>query len=245
MTEAKDGGGILRSMDLWKDKLIMWYPGRDGANPYDPFFFRDHFLLEKVDPTTGSAEPIIRIPATSRYSSDKYYERTWMNFGVLGDTLYLSLTNEPLIHLYDLNQNGKYLSSLNFQPSKFEDNGEHSKEYEYFSGIKMKDGRIKQLFPTQQGIVITYSEGITEDIFLQNKLKDPKNFPLYPKFENQVLKIVKTDGSLSKEIIIPNQIGRMIGLKSLDEPFSAVRNDEILGEEKDFITYYKLQLKRK
>jgi len=245
LTEAKDGGGILRSMDLWKDKLIMWYPGRDGANPYDPFFFRDHFLLEKVDPITGSAEPIIRIPASSRYSSDNYYERTWVNFGILGDTLFLSLTNEPLIHLYDLNQKGKYLSSLNFQPSKFEDNGEHSKEYEYISGIKMKDGRIKQLFPTQKGIVITYTEGITEDIFIQNELKDPKNFPLYPKFENQVLKIVKTDGSLSNEIIIPNQIGRMIGLKSLDEPFYAVRNDEFIGEEKDFITFYKLQLKRK
>lgn len=245
LTEAKDGGGILRSIDLWKDKLIMWYPGRDGTNPYDPFFFRDHFLLEKVDPATGAAEPIIRTPSTSRYSSDKYYERTWVNFGILGDSLYLSLTNEPMIHLYDLNQNGKYLTTLSFLPNKFEDNGEHSKEYEYISGIKMKDGRIKQLFPTPEGIVITYTEGIKEDIFIQNELKDPKNFPLYPKFENQVMKIVKTDGSLSNEIIIPNQIDRMVGLKSLDEAFYAVRNDEFVGEEQDYITFYKLKLIRK
>lgn len=88
ITEAKDGGGWLRSLDQWKEHLILYYPGRDGANPYDPFFFRDHFLLEKVDPKTGKAEPIIRIPTTSRYASDKYFERTFANFGVLGDTLY-------------------------------------------------------------------------------------------------------------------------------------------------------------
>ncbi|MCU0402222.1 MAG: hypothetical protein MUE75_14655 [Algoriphagus sp.] len=245
LTEARDGGGILRSLDFWNEQLIMWYPGRDGNNPYDPFFFRDHYLLEKVNPETGEAEPLIRTPSTSRYSSDKYYERTWVNFGVLGDTLYLSLVNEPLIHLFDLTKNGEYLKTIHFQPVKFEDNGEHSEPNQYISGITMRDGRIRQLFPTREGIVVTYEEGITEDIFVQNNLKDPKNFPLYPQFQNQVLKIVKLDGSLSNEIIIPNQIDRMVGLTSLDEPFYAVRNDEWLGEEQDYITFYKLKLVRK
>ncbi|GAB2496761.1 hypothetical protein [Algoriphagus taiwanensis] len=245
LTEAKDGGGLRRVLEEWRDKLIMYYPGRDGANPYDPFFFRDHFLLEKVDPKTGDAEPIIRIPSTSRYSSDKFYERPWVNFGILGDTLYFTLDNEPMIHLYDMNQNGKYLSTLNFQPSRFEDNGEHTEKYQYISGTQMLDGRIKQLFPTMEGIVVTFEEGITEDVFVQNELKDPKNFPLYPQFQNQVLKIVQLDGSLSNEIIIPNQIDRMVGLTSLSEPFYAVRDDEWLGEEQDYITFYKLKLVRK
>jgi hypothetical protein len=109
----------------------------------------------------------------------------------------------------------------------------------------MLDGRIKQLFPTTDGIVVTFEEGITEDVFLQKELKDPKNFPLYPRFQNQVLKIVQLDGSLSNEIIIPNQIDRMVGLTSLNEPFYAVRNDEWLGEEQDYITFYKLKLVRK
>jgi hypothetical protein len=245
LTEAKDGGGLNRVLEIWRDKLIMYYPGRDGANPYDSFFFRDHFLLEIVNPTTGAAEPIIRIPSTSRYSSDKYYERPWVNFGIFGDTLYFTLDNEPMIHLYDLNQNGKYLSTLNFHPSRFEDNGEHSEPYQYVSHTSMLDGRIKQLFPTKDGIVVTFEEGIREDIFVQNDLKDPKNFLLYPQFQNQVLKIVQLDGSLSNEIIIPNQIGRMVGLKSLNEPFYAVRNDEWIGEEQDYITFYKLRLLRK
>ena len=245
LTEAKDGGGLRRVLEIWRDQLIMYYPGRDGTNPYDSFFFRDHFLLEMVNPRTGAAEPIIRIPSTSRYNSDKYYERPWVNFGILGDTLYFTLDNEPMIHMYDLNQNGKYLSTLNFHPSRFEDNGEHSEPYQYKSHTSMLDGRIKQLFPTTDGIVVTFEEGITEDVFLQKELKDPKNFPLYPRFQNQVLKIVQLDGSLSNEIIIPNQIDRMVGLTSLNEPFYAVRNDEWLGEEQDYITFYKLKLVRK
>jgi hypothetical protein len=245
LTEAKDGGGSRRVLEEWSNKLILYYPGRDGANPYDPFFFRDHFLLEKVDPATGAAEPIIRVPSTSRYSSDKYYERPWVNFGILGDTLYFTLDNEPLIHLYDLNQNGKYLSTLNFQPSRFEDNGEHSEAYQYISGSIMKDGSIKQLFPTKEGIVVTFEEGITADIFAQNDLKDPNNFPLYPQFQNQILKIIQLDGTLSNEIIIPNQVDRLVGLQSLDEPFHAIRDDEWIGEEQDYITFYKLKLVRK
>lgn len=245
LTEARDGGGFQRVLEQWRDHLIMWYPGRDGANPYDPFFFRDHFLLEKVDPKTGNAEPLIRIPSTSRYTSDKYYERSWVNFGILGDTLYLTLDNEPLIHLYDLTQNGEYLKTLSFRPNKFEDNGEHSQPYEYISHSKMLDGRIKHLFITKQGIVVTYDEGIKEDVFVQNELKEPKNFPLYPNFQNQVLKVVQLDGTLSNELTIPNSISRLLGIESLDKPFYGLRNDEWIGEEQEYLTFYKLKLVRK
>lgn len=245
LTEAKDGGGIQRNIDQWKEHLILYYPGRDGANPYDPFFFRDHFLLEKVDPKTGSAEPMIRIPSASRYTSDKYYEKPWVNFGVLGDTLYLTLDNEPMIHLYDLADNAAFLKTIPFNPSQFEDNGEHSEAYQYISGSKMKDGSIKQFFPTPQGIVLTYEQGISEDIFVQNDLKEPINFPLYPNFETRVLKVIQLDGSLSNEIILPHSIQRILAIESLDKPFFAVRDDEFIGEEKEYLTFYKLSLVQK
>jgi hypothetical protein len=242
LTEAIDGSGTRRVLDQWKEHLILYYPGRDGANPYDPFFFRDHFLLEKVDPKTGSAEPLIRIPTTSRYASDNYYERPWVNFGVLGDTLYLTLDNEPMIHLYDLTRNGEYLKTIHFQPSKFEDNGEHSKPYQYISHTTMLDGRIKQLFPTKEGIVLTYDEGIKEEIFIQNELKEPKNFALYPNFQNQVLKVLHLDGTLSNELIIPKSISWLLGIESLNKPFFGLRNDDFLGEEQEYLTFYKLRL---
>lgn len=245
ITEAKDGGGLLRSLDQWKEHLILYYPGRDGANPYDPFFFRDHFLLEKVDPETGSAEPIIRIPSTSRYASDKYFERPFLSFGILGDTLYLTLGNEPMIHLYDLADSASFLKTISFNPSRFENNGEHSEAYQYISRYKMLDGNIRQFFPTNQGIVVIFEEGIKEDIFIQNDLKDPKNFPLYPTLQNQILKIVQVDGSLSNEIIIPRSINRILGIESLDKPFYALRDDDFIGEEQEFLTFYKLRLVQK
>lgn len=244
-SEAKDGGGLLRNLDYWNDSLISYYPGRDGANPYDPHFFRDHFLLEKIDPKTGGAKPIIKIPSTSRYSSDKYFERPWVQFGLSGDILYLTLSNETMIHTYDLSNGGEYLNTINFQPSKFIDNGEHSEKYQYISYNRMLDGGIHQFFVTKEAAIVYYTEGIEEDIFIQNELNNPTNFPKFKDFQNQILKIVTQDTILSNEINVPYRIGRILNIESLDKPFYAVRDDDFLGEEHDFITFYKLQLVRK
>jgi hypothetical protein len=242
LSEAKDGGGLNRNLDFWEDFLIAWYPGRDGANPFDPFFFRDHFLLEKISPSTGNSEPIIRIPNNSRYASDKYYERPRLQFGITGEILYLTLSNESKVHSYDMAQGGKFINTIDFKPSKFLDNGEHSEKYQYISGSKMLDGKIRQLFTTEKGTIVIFTEGIDEDIFTQNELKLPENFPKYKDFQNQILKIIFPNSSLSNEIIVPYRIGRIMNIEQLDQPFFALRDDEFLGEEQDYITFYKLQL---
>ncbi len=245
LTEAKDGGGLLKNLDIWNDKIITYYPGRDGTNPYDPHFIRDHFLLEKVDPVTETSEPIIQIPNTSRYSTDKYYERPFIQFVVLQNHLYLTLENEPLVHVYDLSKNNEYLHTFNFEPSKFLDNGEHSKPYEYISFSKMLDGSIQQFFPTQEGIFVLYTEGISEEIYAQYELKKPENFPQHKDHQRQIIKIINPDSTLSNEIDVPYSIGRILNIESLSEPFYALRNDEFLGEEQDYLTFYKLQLVQK
>jgi hypothetical protein len=245
LSEAKDGGGLLRNLDYWNDSLISFYPGRDGANPYDPHFFRDHFLLEKIDPRTGGSEPIIKTPSTSRYSSHKYFERPWVQFGISGNILHLVLSNEPMVHTYDLSHGGKYLNTVDFQPSKFLDNGEHQEKYQYISGTRMLDGHIRQLFVTKKGTVVFYTEGIDEDIFIQNELNNPKNFPKYKDFQKQILKIIFQDSTLSNEINIPYRIGTIMNIEELDKPFYALRDEDYLGEEQDYITFYKLQLVKK
>lgn len=245
LSQAKDGGGLLRNLEFWNDSLVSYYPGRDGANPYDPHFVRDHFLLEKIDPKTGGSVPIIKIPSTSRYSSDKFFERPWIQFGISESRLHLALSNESMIHIYDLNDGGAYLYTVDFKPSKFLDNGEHQETYQYISGRRMLDGVIRQLFVTKKGTVVFFNEGIEEDIFIQNELNIPKNFPKYKDFQNQILKIIVKDTILSNEIIVPYNIGRIMNIEELDEPFYALRDDEFIGEEQDYITFYKLQLVRK
>ena len=244
-TEAKDGGGLLKNLDVWNGKIISYYPGRDGANPYDPHFFRDHFLLEKIDPETQTSEPIIQIPETSRYSSDKYYERPFLQFVILDSLLYLTLENEHLVHVYDLSKENEFLRTYDFKPSKFLDNGEHSKPYEYISFSKMLDGSIQQFFPTDQGTMVLYTEGISEDIWLQYELKKRENFPLHKSFQRQIIKIINPDSSLSNEIDLSYRIGRILNIESLSKPFYALRNDDYIGEEQDYLTFYKLKLVQK
>jgi hypothetical protein len=109
----------------------------------------------------------------------------------------------------------------------------------------MLDGMIRQLFVTKNGTFIFYNEGIEEDVFLQNELNFPKNFPKYKDFQNQVLKIIFQDTILSNEIIVPYRIGSIMNIEALDKPFYALRDDEFIGEEHDYITFYKLQLVKK
>lgn len=244
-SQAHDGGGFFRNLDYWNDSLVSYYPGRDGASPYDPHFIRDHFLLEKIDPKKGGSIPLIKIPSTSRYSSDKFFERPWVQFGIEGDRLHLALSNEPMIHVYDIKDGGAYLYTVDFKPAKFLDNGEHQKEYQYISGRRMLDGEIRQLFVTEKGTVVYYDEGIEEDIFVQNELNLPKNFPKYKDFQKQVQKIISQDSVLSNEIIVPYRIGRFMNIEKLDKPFYALRDDDFIGEEQEYITFYKLQLVKK
>lgn len=245
LSQSHDGGGFIKNLEYWNDSLISYYPGRDGANPYEPHFIRDHFLLEKIDPKTGGSVPIIKIPSTSRYSSDKYFERPTIQFGISGNKLHLALSNEPMIHIYDLNNGETYLKTIDFKPSKFLDNGEHPEKNQYISYFKMLDGRIHQLFVTDKETIVFYREGIEEDVFNQNELKLRENFPKYKDFQNQVLKIISQDATLSNEIIVPYNIGSILNIEKLDKPFYALRNDEFIGEEQDFITFYKLQLEKK
>jgi hypothetical protein len=245
LSESKDGGGFLRNLAIWKNFIIAWYPGRDGANPYGPFFFRDHYLLEKINPATGDSEPIIRIPENSRYASDKYFERPWVQFGVTGDYLFLTLSNEPKVHTYDMSQGGKFINTVDFKPSKFLDNGEHSEKYQYINGSKMRDGEIRQFFSTPEGNIVLFSEGINEEIFAENELNTRENFRKQDDFQKLFIKIVQRDSTLSNEIEITQRIGRILNIESVSKPFYALRNDEYLGEEQDYITFYKLQLVKK
>jgi hypothetical protein len=242
---SSDGMSFGRNFEPWNNHLIAWYPGRDGADQYNPFFFRDNFLLEKLNLTTGEAESIVRLPTTSRYTTDKYYERTALRFGIERNKLYLVLKNEPLIHSYDISDGFNYVQTITFSPSVFFDNGEHTKEYEYISGSRMQDGRISGFYPRVDGLFVTYREGISEDTFTQNELKDPKKFPKYSEFQNHILKFMNTDSIWSNEIIIPNTIDHILNIESLYKPFYALRNDEYIGEEQEYITFYKLQLVQK
>ncbi len=245
MSASRDGSSFLRTIDIHNDNVILWYPGRDGADPYDPHFFKDNLLLEKINLNTGESEPIIEIAPSSRYSTDKYWERPWLSFGVNQDFLFLNLSNEPKVFVYDLANGNEFLHTIDFEPSKFMDNGEHSEPYQYVSGETMKDGRIKGFYTLDDGLAIFYSEGISGEIFQQNELGNPENFGKYPLFERRMLKVWTKDSVLTNEMEVPGKVDAILNIESLTKPFYALRDDDFIGEEHDFITFYKMKIQPK
>jgi hypothetical protein len=46
-------------------------------------------------------------------------------------------------------------------------------------------------------------------------------------------------------VIVPSKIKLILNIESVDKSFYALRDDDFLGEEQDYITFYKLQLVKK
>jgi len=240
-----DGATDSKAFELWKGKILMWYAGRDDKSPYKNHYLRDEFLLELFDESEGESEAMLRTPSVSKFASDKLYDRPSISFSIHDDHVYLTFSNEPLVHVYDLNRNGEYVESLDFKPSRFILGRELKDEFDYADYSELVEGRIWSIYARDDGVLIKYGEGMDEEQFLIGDYLNEENFP---KLQNNIKKYYKVyteEEGWSNDIYIPNQIGQVFEVESISEPFFALRNDEFLGEERDYITFYKLQLKKK
>ncbi|WP_075350573.1 NHL repeat-containing protein [Algoriphagus marinus] len=245
ISESRGGRRNAKNIAFWRDKILLWYPGRDGISPYIPHFYRDYPLLELFDPETQTSDSLIRTPSSSKFSSDFFFDTPTVQFSVSGDLLYFALSNDPVIHIYSLADSGKLLKSIPFEPSEFHMIEGQKEPVGYVSGNTMYEAEVEGLFSFDDSFVVYYSGGIPEDIFLQFELKKPENFPLYPNYRKNYLKIYSPKSGLSNEVILPKSIDFILNIESLEKPFYALRNDEYLGEEQDYLTFYKLQLIQK
>lgn len=72
MGEARGGAYNRRNIAVWNEKILLWYPGRNGISPYIDHFYRDYPFLELYDLKTKTSIPVVRTPKTSQYSSDDF-----------------------------------------------------------------------------------------------------------------------------------------------------------------------------
>jgi hypothetical protein len=93
--------------------------------------------------------------------------------------------------------------------------------------------------------MVSYHGGIDGDTFVNNNLKERENFYRYPEFRKTYLKIYKNGYGWSNELIVPSKIKLILNIESVDKPFYALRDDDFLGEEQDYVTFYKLKLVNK
>ena len=245
MGETRGGSYNRRNIAFWNNKLLLWYPGRDGISPYIDHFYRDYPLLELYDLTTNTSKATVRTPPTSQYSTDDLFNLPYINFTIENDSLYLTFTNEALVHVYSMEDSIQWVRSMDFYPRDFKIIPGQKTEVTYSQSMQMKEALINGIYSDQNHIFLTYYGGIDGDTFINNELKERENFHRYPEFQRNYLKIYDYDNGWSNEMVIPSNVKLLLNIESADKPFYALRNDEYLGEEQEYLTFYKLKLVRK
>ncbi len=228
---------------VYGEDVFLFYPGRDGGNPYLNNFYKDYKILEKLNLKSGISEASYKLPLNSKYQSELTYDYPTVILSAGNDRIYVALDTESLIHIYDPNTDAPALESLDFEPQKFvQMPGEKSEFVSYYG--KIYRGGIKNLFAVPNGVVVHYNEGIESDIYQRESLLEQENWSMLPDFDRQKLKVYQEKKGWSNEIIIPPNIEVISGINDLENSFYGFRHDDYIGEEQDFITFYKLRLVR-
>ncbi|PZX50201.1 hypothetical protein [Algoriphagus chordae] len=243
--EARGGAYNRRNIVVWNNKILLWYPGRDGISPYIDHFYRDYPLLELYDLKTNTSKAVVRTPPTSKYNTDDFFNRPYLNFVIENDSLYLTFTNEPQVHIYAMGDSIQWIRSMDFIPEDFKLIPGQKSPVTYSQSMQMNEARIYGIYSDPNHIMITYNGGIDGNTFVNNELKEKENFYRYPEFRKDYLKIYQYGFGWSNEMIIPSKVKLILNIESVDKPFYALRNDEYIGEEQDYLTFYKLQLVQK
>jgi len=243
--ESRGGTYNRRNIAVWNEKLLLWYPGRNGVSPYMDHFYRDHPLLELYDPKTKTSQPVVRTPLTSKFSTDEFFGRPTVNFTLENDSLYLTFSNEPLLHVYAIGDSIRWERSIDMEPTDFKLIPGQKTPVTYQEMIKMNEAQIHGMYSDPNHVIVTYFGGIDGETFVNNNLKERENFSRYPEFRKNYLKIYKQGEGWSNELLIPSKIKIILNIESVEKPFYALRDDEFIGEEQDYLTFYKLQLVNK
>ncbi|WP_425636073.1 hypothetical protein ACPUEN_11800 [Algoriphagus yeomjeoni] len=240
-------GGLMdaKSFEFWQDKIILYYTGRDEVGPFTENYLKDYFLLEMLNPATGESSPLIRTPETSKFSTGLLYERPSISFTTVENDLLLYFNNEPKVHRFDLLDSGRHIETLDLNPTKFIEAPELKDKYENYNYEKLVEGNIFGVFSDQKRLVVHYSEGISEDVFSAQNFTFPEDFPRLAELNQSYFKVYETEKGWSNEIPISKKVKQIFAIEDPTQPFFALRNDDYIGEEQDYLTFYKLQLVQK
>lgn len=240
-------GGLMdeKSFEFWQDNIIFHFPGRNEESPYTETYLSESFLLEKLNPATGESSPLIRTPNTSKFSTSSLYERPAISFTISGDNLLLYFSNEPKIHKFNLLDSGKHTETIDINPTKFIEAPKLKDITENYGYEKLVEGNIFGVFADEKYIVVHYSEGISEEVFTANQFNFPDDFPKLTDLNQSYFKIYDEEKGWSNEIPIPKKVKSIFAIEDPTEPFFALRNDDYIGVEQDYITFYKLKLVQK
>lgn len=243
--EARGGAYNRKNVAAWRDQLLLWYPGRNGISPYKDHFYRDYPLLELYDFATNTSKAVVRTPPTSQYSTDDFFNRPYLNFAIENDSLYLTFSNEAKVHIYAMGDSIQWVRSMDFSPTDFKLIPGQKSEVTYSQSMQMNEASIHGIYSDPNHLIIAYQGGIDGDTFVNNNLKERSNFYRYQEFRKDYIKIYQYGSGWSNEIIIPSKVKLILNIEDAGKPFYGLRNDDYIGEEQEYLTFYKLQLVQK
>jgi hypothetical protein len=245
MGESRGGAYNRKNIAFWNEKILLWYPGRNGVSPYMDYFYRDYPLLELYDPLSKTSKPVVRTPRSSKYSSDDFFGRPSINFAIENDSLYLVFSNEPKIHVYEMGDSIRWKRSIDMDPSDFKLIPGQQTPVTYKEYTRMNEAQIHGIYADPDHVIVTYYGGIDEDTFVSYKLREKENFARYPEFRKHYIKIYRHGYGWSNELPVPSKIKFFLTIESADKAFYALRDDDFIGEEQNYLTFYKLRLVEK
>jgi len=223
------------------DYAYLYYPGRDGGKPYIANFFKEQRLVEKLDLKSGVSENIYKLPEGSKYLSDLNYEFPKITLSAGNGKIYLALDTESFIYVYPMDSDSIALETLDFKPTKFVQMKGVKSEIANSNGRFFRGG-VKNIYPIPKGVIVFYSEGIEEEVYQREALAERKNWSKRPRFDRYKLKVYLENQGWSNEIKVPAQIKAINGASEIKNGFWGLRNDDLVGEEQDYLTFYKMRL---
>lgn len=232
----------VKIMDKWKDELFIHYPGRDGKNPYMKGYFKENKLLERINFTTGEARPFLELSPESQYQQDLYFEHPNVLLSIHENTLYFAFDNEPLIHLYNLEDNGGTKKTISLASQNFTQLEGQPIPVGNMEGSTV-NGMIEGLYSFHGGVAVNFKEGINENALSKQGIQAVDDLALVQGLQNNILKIYHKDSGWSNEILLPNDIAYILNFESPEKPFYAL-NFTHPQAGNGYLRVIKLQLER-
>ncbi|WP_146948513.1 hypothetical protein [Cyclobacterium qasimii] len=220
------------AIEIYKDELLLFYPGRDNKNPYNLGYYKDNFLIEKLNPSTGEAVPYLKLSPESKYQENLHFVPPTALISVLGNSLYFVFNKEPLISKYNLENNGAWESSVSLDSEGFvEIEGQEVPIGN--DGSVLAEGEITNLFALENGFAVVYLDGISKSSPQKNKLPGKQ------------LKIYNYETGWSNPIELPLNVLFLLNFTDEGQSFYALINPSSLPKGNKEAKVLKLKLQPK
>jgi len=220
------------AIEIYKDELLLFHPGRDNKSPYDLGYYKNNHLLEKLNPNTGKAIPYLKLSPESQYQENLHFEPPTALISVSGSALYFVFNKEPLISKYDLDENGAWENSVPLVSEGFiQIKGQKIPLGN--DGSVLAEGEISNLFALKNGFAVVYIDGLSNDS------------PQASKLPGKQLKVYNYDTGWSNPIELPLNILFLLNFAEEGQSFYALINPNSLPRGSTQAKVLKLHLQPK